>query len=417
MLERRRIAMRRLWINVVCLTILLTWTAASIGQPGPGLADPRPSWTPPKKPSAKSKLEEMLEQALQNNPDIRVAEAKVREAEAELSRTRLLVTQKVVALNAALDAARSTMHEAEVRFVRLKKLVETGAAPAEELAAAELTYQRFKAEMAKLESEAPYLTGRQPTVARDEAAVERGLEYLHKLQALDAARARAEQQLAMAQYAAAIAAAQKAWESDRPAAEKIRAALDKPITIEINKVSLATALAAITAKVPELPIHIRSGGVMNEQATASFKEVPVAVVLQWFEDVLPNHQAYVRDYGVLYIPAEQRAPSGAVPLREFWKAGKDVPGGRKGVDRIEGTITAADKDSPLIKISIGSDAGVTKGQVLDVYRTKPTPIYLGKVLVISVAEREAVAESVGKPKEPLKVGDTVATITEAPEKK
>src|SRR5437660_737827 len=41
-------------------------------------------------------LEEMLNKALKDNPDIRVAEAKVREAEAELNRTRLQVTQKVL---------------------------------------------------------------------------------------------------------------------------------------------------------------------------------------------------------------------------------------------------------------------------------------------------------------------------------
>src|SRR5437588_11514314 len=43
-------------------------------------------------------LEEALASALKNNPDIRVAESKVQEAEAELNRSRLQVTQKVVSL-------------------------------------------------------------------------------------------------------------------------------------------------------------------------------------------------------------------------------------------------------------------------------------------------------------------------------
>src|SRR5438477_8495528 len=42
-------------------------------------------------------LEELLTRALKDNPDIRVAETKVREAEAELNRIRLQVMQKVVA--------------------------------------------------------------------------------------------------------------------------------------------------------------------------------------------------------------------------------------------------------------------------------------------------------------------------------
>jgi HEAT repeat protein len=51
-------------------------------------------------------LEPMLAQAAQDNPDIRVAEAKLREADAELNRTRLLVAQKVVKLYQDVTACR-----------------------------------------------------------------------------------------------------------------------------------------------------------------------------------------------------------------------------------------------------------------------------------------------------------------------
>src|SRR5206468_7820042 len=63
----------------------------------------------PAKPAqaAEPTLEEMLTNALKDNPDIRVAEAKVREAEAELNRTRLQVTQKIVALQQALLAQKA----------------------------------------------------------------------------------------------------------------------------------------------------------------------------------------------------------------------------------------------------------------------------------------------------------------------
>src|SRR6516165_2137186 len=56
------------------------------------------------KAAAKDKeptLEEMLAEALKDNPDIRVAEAKRQEADAVLNKTRLQVMQQVVALNAA----------------------------------------------------------------------------------------------------------------------------------------------------------------------------------------------------------------------------------------------------------------------------------------------------------------------------
>src|SRR5690348_16019153 len=57
----------------------------------------------PKAQPKKSKLEEMLAEALKNNPDIRVAVAKVAEADAELNRTRLQVMQKVVMLHHAIE--------------------------------------------------------------------------------------------------------------------------------------------------------------------------------------------------------------------------------------------------------------------------------------------------------------------------
>ena len=60
-------------------------------------------------------LEQMLAQATQDNPDIRVAEAKLREADAELNRTRLLVAQKVVKLYQDITAQRAAVIEKPAR--------------------------------------------------------------------------------------------------------------------------------------------------------------------------------------------------------------------------------------------------------------------------------------------------------------
>src|SRR5260370_16028289 len=51
-----------------------------------------------------SSLGELLAQALENNPDIRVAEAKVRETEAELNRIRMQIAQRVITLSQSLEA-------------------------------------------------------------------------------------------------------------------------------------------------------------------------------------------------------------------------------------------------------------------------------------------------------------------------
>src|SRR3984957_10391985 len=106
--------MRRAVVEVLSLGVVLTAVCLGYGQPSAQESGKTSKvGETEKKPAKKSLLEEMLEQALRNNPDIKVAEAKLHEAEAELNRTRLAVTQKVATLYAALDAARKGVEVAE----------------------------------------------------------------------------------------------------------------------------------------------------------------------------------------------------------------------------------------------------------------------------------------------------------------
>src|SRR6516225_8016208 len=92
---------RRIELCLGTVVLALALVASAWGQ---GSATEKPGGNPggPKegegaKDAAKSKLEELLAQALRDNPDVRVAAAKAAEAEAVLSRARLQVVQKVVA--------------------------------------------------------------------------------------------------------------------------------------------------------------------------------------------------------------------------------------------------------------------------------------------------------------------------------
>jgi hypothetical protein len=332
--------MRKNWIRLVGVIALVAAVSFAGGQPQPSSG--KPDADPPKadergkdkdKAPAKSKLEEMLERALQYNPDIRVAESKLREAEAELNRARLLVTQKVVTLNASLEAARANVAAAEARVKRAQGA--RNVVGPEEIDAALATFQQAKADLAKLEAEAPYITGQPPKEANVDPAMQRGLEWLRKQRFVDEDRILTQRDL-QARYAAALALAQRAWEAenaglgskvevDKPAADRVRAALNKPVTLELQRKKLPFALALIVSVAPDVPIHVKGDTDWENWDTvapATFKDVPLYAVLQWFEDVLPHHRAYVRDYGVLYLSDDHRPPAGAVPLREFLKAGK-----------------------------------------------------------------------------------------------
>src|SRR5260370_14019953 len=69
---------------------------------------------------AEPTLEDMLNKALKDNPDIKVAEAKVREADAELNRVRLQVTQKVLTFHHTREAQKATVKVAADEVARMR---------------------------------------------------------------------------------------------------------------------------------------------------------------------------------------------------------------------------------------------------------------------------------------------------------
>src|SRR4051812_40165212 len=106
--------MRRRVVELGVLALLLGGSGLTWGQSA------KPDGKEEKSP-ARSKLEELLAEALKANPDVRVAAAKVSKAEAELSRARLKVMKGVVTLHGDLEAARQAAEEAERRFRFLEK--------------------------------------------------------------------------------------------------------------------------------------------------------------------------------------------------------------------------------------------------------------------------------------------------------
>jgi len=76
---------------------------------------------------------------------------------------------------------------------------------------------------------------------------------------------------------------------------------------------------------------------------------------------------------------------------------------------VDGLVKAVDPDSGLITITIGSDAGLGKGNTMEVYRLKPDPTYLGTIQILAVRPNEAVAKPINRTRVPIRSGDTVAT--------
>jgi hypothetical protein len=83
-------------------------------------------------------------------------------------------------------------------------------------------------------------------------------------------------------------------------------------------------------------------------------------------------------------------------------------------DKIEGLVKTADATG-LVKITLGSDAGLARGHTLEVFRLNPNnpnqSKYLGTIQIIDLNAHEAVGQPLGGGKMlgPVQAGDTVAS--------
>jgi hypothetical protein len=315
---------------------LVTLLALLLG--GAVLGDPPARTNDGKKPAEEKKpsqLEQLIAEALQGNPDVRVAEAKMREAEAELNRTRLQVIQKVVAHQHTTETLEGMVRTAEARLLvaeanlqiaraearRMDEIVKKGvAAKADvdaarakvqqaeaDVQAAKATLQAAKADHAKAQAELPYLLGKATKDAKSEQAHFR-LEG-----------ATMERWI----YAHNIALAERAWtavtlQPQGTVADKLRKALDAPVSLnfaddarlgELLDYLQQTSGVAIAST---LPRDTKMRGVKIDN-------VPLGAAFQCVEDVAGvGIQFGVREYGILVTG---KLPPGVMPLHDFWKGG------------------------------------------------------------------------------------------------
>jgi hypothetical protein len=191
-----------------------------------------------------------------------------------------------------------------------------------------------------------------------------------------------------------------------PVADRVRRALDTHVTLNYNAVPVMDVLNELQ-KTYGLPLTVKRPD-MSYKVTLSFEDQPLGAVLQAITDVY-GVEFFLRDYGVLVAVAGQPLPPGAVRVHDFWKSKpKTDESANPPAGDVEGLIRAVE-DNGLVKLSIGSDAGLAKGHTLEVFRVSPTPRYLGRLRIIEVSKSEAVGETVGRMLDRLKVGDRVGS--------
>jgi hypothetical protein len=135
---------------------------------------------------------------------------------------------------------------------------------------------------------------------------------------------------------------------------------------------------------------------LRDAATAA--EIQAKALKERNEQVVAQLQDMARDVARL-----KSAAAGGAAATTTVRNGKNPP-----PENVEGRITVTDP-SGLVKISIGSDAGLARNQTLEVFRLAPRPTYLGTIRILEVGATEAVAQPIGKLSAPLQPEDRVAS--------
>jgi hypothetical protein len=290
----------------------------------------------PAKPAqaAEPTLEEMLTNALKDNPDIRVAEAKVREAEAELNRTRLQVTQKVLAFRFSRESQKAVIKFAEENMQRMQKLKQTNAISQEDFKVAEQNLAAAKAKLAEIEAEMPYLLGQHRIPVFTLLPSADGKTFVvHKKDAspLDIATHLRFDVVNVEPETVINSSNQERT----TIADKVRKALETQVTVDYRQKQLGEILDDLKKKAPGLSIHDLSGISGQVLDLKIDGQVPLRTALELLEDTCSvlQRQTFeggavgaalrvsfvLRDYGLLFAPNES-LPPGAVHISNLGPA-------------------------------------------------------------------------------------------------
>jgi hypothetical protein len=246
-----------------------------------------------------SSVEEWIAAALKYNPDIRLADVKLRNDEAELNRLRLRILQKLVALHHAIDAQQAEVNLAEGKWKRTQELVRREAVQPALLEEAKQEMLRARAKLAETEAELPTLIG---------ASTRLGQEII-----------RTEVQIGPNRSGASRI---------RPAvAKKISHLLNQTVAVDYEEQPLGNVLKKLREQ--SQGVAIQQSLVLQDLSGLKINlrlgDVPLGDALYALQDTVPGLRVVIRDYGIL-ITWEHEVPLGAVRLYDFWRGeGVSVP--------------------------------------------------------------------------------------------
>ena len=279
-----------------------------------------PAKKEPAKPAPGS-LEDTLEKSLRNSADIKAAEAKVRDAEAELNRVRHQVLAKATALHNDLNQAKRMLRLTEDIVARLAEGVKRGTTTHEALLTAQTGVEKHRGEVEKLESDLKSLRGefaiKNATVGS--FAFTPDGTILYGATRTETARIIDSMTGEMRDYSSWVTGiTAKAPAVQAPMMDRIKKLLEQEVELEIGGETMHKTmqflLQAAKSDIPlrylppdqDIHIHPLKG------------KLSVGAWMQAIEDSNPSVCIVIRDYGLL-LTTSDRVPDGALRVQDLWK--------------------------------------------------------------------------------------------------
>ncbi len=301
-------------LTASALLALAVFTTTVVGQP-PKSELPKPM--PEKKSDVKTPepTDAAIAAALANDPDVKMARAKIQLAEAELAKARLAIAQKVTLLKTTIDQHKAVVDIVTQQYRVVEERTKAGTGAKAELLEARITLLKAQAALATSEAEWKLLTGgavaagtvADPSHAQSTAAAMAWLQVLGH----DA------EKKALLDYMRVLEVTREQGAVKGPIPDRIRAALDKPVKLaeKGEKVTFEQAVEAF--KKAGLDVPVRAEFKLGPIVSLG-EEMPVVAWLQLFADGTPDIRIVVREYGLL-VTRKDVAPPDAPSVVEFWK--------------------------------------------------------------------------------------------------
>jgi len=317
-------AIKLLVITIVLAAVGALWGQQPAAQKPPGGGDEKVA-------PAKDSVEQLLVEALKNSPEIQLAEAKLREAEAALRQTRLSIMQKVIEQQSAVETHKSKASVAEANLQRLSKLFEKGMVSSEELAKVKADVEAVKVAVKQAELTLNGLTGKLTFTAA--GAPGGTLTMTGPLTLNTGMGVPGGQQLGIQMGGGVlgigggaggfgVAGEAAARAPHGPMAEKIGKALDKTIKLDkpIEKAPLKEVLNLLRSKAGDVPFLPQLQGKDDQPVSLSLTgEILLGAAFQALQDVVPGLQCFVREYGILILMDGATPDQDAMLLLDFWR--------------------------------------------------------------------------------------------------